>query len=100
MSYNSGVSPGAKGYYNNFLLMLNNNQLEILLSELEDDVILNNLYSEVRTSNLKEILQIISTPLASERVTEVIDYLLDDSKPIVMAQKIKASKFKQLISVF
>ncbi|MBA5263075.1 hypothetical protein [Enterococcus hirae] len=100
VSYNSGVSPGAKGYYNNFLLMLNNNQLEILLSELEDDVILNNLYSEVRTSNLKEILQIISTPLASERVTEVIDYLLDDSKPIVMAQKIKASKFKQLISVF
>ena len=47
--------------------MLNNDQLEILLSELQDDVILNNLYSEVRTNNLKEVLQIIRTPLASER---------------------------------
>ena len=100
VTYNSGVSPGAKAYYDNFLSMLNNDQLEILLTELEDDIIVNNLYSEVRTNNLKEILQIIRTPLASERVTETIDYLLDESRPIVMAKKIKASKFKQLISVF
>lgn len=100
VTYNLGVSPGAKAYYDNFLSMLNNDQLEILLTELEDDIIVNKLYSEVRTNNLKEILQIIRTPLASERVTETIDYLLDESRPIVMAKKIKSSKFKQLISVF
>ncbi|MFA1819487.1 hypothetical protein ACDX78_04645 [Virgibacillus oceani] len=35
VSYNSGVSPGARPYYDKFLEMLNNNQLELLLKELK-----------------------------------------------------------------
>ena len=100
VSYNSGVSTGAKEYYDKFLLMLDNDQLAILLNCLREDTILSGLCNEYRRKNLSDILTKISTPLVSDRVKEVIDYLLDDSNQISIQNKIKSSKFSQLTSVF
>lgn len=99
VSYNSGVSPGARPYYDEFFEMLNNNQLELLLKELKKPVIVNNLHAKIREQNLKEILDIIHTSIASERVIETIDYLSEENQ-IPLAKKLKTSHYNKLTSPF
>lgn len=100
VSYHSGVSPNAKPYYNQLLQMLNNKQLQVLLKLLKNEVIFNNIdQNKVREENLKEILKLIRTPLGSERVVEIIDYLTEENA-ITLSQKLRASKYTQLISLF
>lgn len=78
VSYQNGVSPGAKRYYNNFFEILDNKQIIKLLSLLEDPTVRNALHGTIRTDNFNQILNIINTPLNSPRITELINYLIEN----------------------
>ncbi|WP_026136320.1 hypothetical protein [Paenibacillus shenyangensis] len=98
VSYCEGVSPGAKKYYDQFFSILDSNQIKLLLSYLVDDSIRVSLSGERRSRHMKSILQIIRTPLNSERVNEAIDYLLAFSNDLYNAPLTKG--YKEIISNF
>lgn len=98
VSYNNGVSSSAKPYYDQFISMLNNKQMEILLSQMLDPIIIDSL-TPIREKNLKEILDILPLTLASERVLEIVSYLKENNS-LTLSKKIKASKYKQLLAPF
>ncbi|MGE8723276.1 hypothetical protein ACO2KH_18325 [Leptospira terpstrae] len=80
VSYNSGVSPGAKSHYNNFFSILDKTQVITLLQILKDPIIHNGIYGSIKSKNLKEILKIIKTPQLGNRLNEVVDFLLKQSR--------------------
>lgn len=77
VSYNNGVSPGAKPYYDSFFKLLSIEQIKTLLYLLRNhlDYFSNN--STIRTSNVKSILLLLKSDVIGERLNEILDYLID-----------------------
>lgn len=80
VSYRNGVSPGAKGYYDDFFSMLSKDQVILLLRIMKEPVIRNSLYGTIRKNNAKEILEMIRSVALGERLNEIIDFLLKSKK--------------------
>lgn len=92
--YNEGVSPGAKEYYDKFFMMLDEDAIKLvfkILMEKETGYLLRGIY---RPKHIKEIFKLFNTGLVSERMKELIDYVIsyEDDFSEVFADK----KFKQL----
>jgi hypothetical protein len=80
VGYCNGVSQGAKGFYDAFLKLLNKEQVVLVLQLLNEPVIRSSLYGGIRTSNLKELLNVIKSPLLGVRLNEIIEYLIKNKK--------------------
>lgn len=72
----NGVSSGAKKYYNAFFSLLNSRQITKLLCSLDSDDYSICFWGERRTTNVKQIFEILKSESLSELVLELIDYLL------------------------
>ena len=80
VSYQHGVSPGAKQYYDEFFSLVNKEQVILTLDILGEPVIRNSLYGTIKSSNAKELFELIRSPLLGDRVNEIIEYLINAPK--------------------
>jgi uncharacterized protein (DUF302 family) len=76
VSYQGGVSPGAKKYYDSFFKLLNKDQVITVLKLLQLPEIRNKLTSHYRRTNTIEILSLIKSPIIGDRLTEIIEYII------------------------
>ncbi|WGV33573.1 hypothetical protein [Paenibacillus polymyxa] len=79
-TYNEGVSPGAKSLYDKFFSILDNKQIIVLLSLIEEHKIRNHITGKFQINHFGEILDIIHSPLNTARVNDVIEYLKKNYK--------------------
>jgi hypothetical protein len=92
--YYEGVSPGAKEYYDEFFLMLDEDTIRLaikILMEKETRYLLSGKY---RPKHVKEIFESFNSELVSERMEELINYVI--SYEGNLSNVFVESKFKQL----
>lgn len=95
VSYCKGVSPGGKKYYDTFFSLLSPDQIILTLKILDEDDVKCNLYSDIQKDNCIQILNILKSPLCSERIIEIIDYLINHKQ---ILNKISTDKgYKDLV---
>ncbi len=76
ISYNNGVSPNGKKLYDKFLKLLGDDNIIILLQQMhgyEVRVKLSNSYGQ---GNMAEILLLLKESIVSERLKDIVDFLL------------------------
>jgi len=93
VSYCHGVSEGGRQYYDTFFQLLNQEQVIITLELLESYDISCSLSGSIRRNNICEILEILKTPLNSDRVNDLIDYLFQNIEKISI---FKTKDYKEL----
>lgn len=78
LSYQDGVSPSAAPLYDSFLSFLDDNLIAKAISLLFSTEINSKLSNAIRQKHLESILKILRISVISERLKEIIDYLLQD----------------------
>lgn len=78
VDYRHGVSPGAKNYYDHFFKILDKNQIINLINLLEEYDVRTKLTGGIRRSNMVEILEIIKSPILGDRLSEIIEFLINN----------------------
>ncbi|BBM51440.1 hypothetical protein JMUB3935_0407 [Leptotrichia trevisanii] len=93
VSFGTGVSEGAVPYYNSFLKLLSKKQIILLLEILPD--ILNSISKDngTKSKNVKEILELIKSPILGDRINEILDYMLNFP---TLSKVYNDNKFKDL----
>lgn len=76
VKYCSGVSPGAKLSYDSFFKILSKEQIIIVLSLITTKSKYIQKTNGVCANNIREILEIIKSPLLGDRMNEIINYML------------------------
>lgn len=91
--YKTGVSPGAKGIYDELIKLFNSKQVNKLLKFLKEPEIKNMLSNSNCIFHTKELLRLINLDLQEGRTKEAIEYILnqiDNAKSrIFLAKELK-----------
>lgn len=84
VTYSSGVSQGAVPYYESLFKMLNEDQIKIVLIELKQRMASIYRGDSIRAKNVRKIIDIINRSDLSDRLREIIKYIIDfDNKGII-----------------
>lgn len=94
--YNSGVSPSAKEYYNEFFKMLNKEQIIMTIRLMKKHF--DGIYSEngIQAQNAKEIVELMKSPVLGERLNEILDYMISFASKGILTKVHKDHGFKTL----
>jgi hypothetical protein len=94
VSYNQGVSPGGKRYYDAILAMAGDKYAPHVMASLTEFEIKNRLGNSLCRKHAKAALEIVKTNVINQRLLECLDYLLEniDVKP----NCVSSSEFKKL----
>lgn len=76
VSYNSGVSPGGRRYYDAILAYAGDKYSPHIMASLSDFEIKNNLHRPICKQNAKEILIVVKSNVINLRLIECLDYLV------------------------
>ncbi|WHY01325.1 hypothetical protein [Neobacillus sp. DY30] len=98
VSYNMGVSPGAKPLYDTFINLLSSDQIIILIKLLETVEIQSRLGIKNCQQQLVSLLQNINADLLSLRVQEVITFLIENAANVSNVTKTKG--FRDITKAF
>jgi len=77
VSYNSGVSPGGKFYYDKMLSLAGDKFAAHVMVSLSDFEIRNRLNNPICRQHAKAALQIVKTNVINQRLLECLDFLID-----------------------
>jgi hypothetical protein len=77
VSYNSGVSPGAKAYYDNVLRIAGDKFAPHVMASLTHYEIKARLGTERCRLHARDSLQIVRSVVINQRIAECLDYLID-----------------------
>lgn len=80
VSYKQGVSPAGLPLYEKFLYLLNDEGIALIIQDLFLPIINARIRSSICQSHLKSVLEILKAIAISERLIEIIDFLLNDIK--------------------
>jgi len=78
LSYHEGVSPGGRTLYDQFLRMLDDNGIIYYIIALFDHEINSKITNKICQKHLRGMLEILNSIAISDRLKEVIGYLLAD----------------------
>ncbi|WP_369381542.1 hypothetical protein [Lysinibacillus fusiformis] len=94
--YNNGVSPGAKPYYDEIIQLFNSKQIKKLMRFFNEPEIRNSLGSNIKISQLIEVLYLINLDLQEDRTAEAIEYIIGN----IREKGYSIFKTKELISYY
>lgn len=96
VSYCQGVSPGAVKYYDSLFKMLNEEQIIIALTEIKYQM--ESIFSgtSVRAKNTREIIDIFLREDISDRLKEILEYIVEFDKKKIINNVYKDKGFKDL----
>ncbi|WP_395442926.1 hypothetical protein [Caulobacter sp. UC70_42] len=77
VTYNGGVSPGARGYYDAMLALAADKYAPHVMASLSEFEIKNRLGNALCRSHAKAALQIVKANVINERLLECLDHLID-----------------------
>lgn len=84
VDYCDGVSQGAIKYYDSLLKMLTEEQIKYVLSDLNRHMISINRGDSVQAKNIREVINLLSREDLSERVNEIVKYIIEfDNRGII-----------------
>ena len=94
--YCNGVSQGAVMYYESLFKMLNEDQIKTTLIELKHHMA--SIYNgdSIRAKNIRKIIDIINRGDLSERLKEIVDYIIDFDNRGIIHKVYKDKGFKDL----
>lgn len=76
ISYQNGVAPMAKDFYDNFFKLLGDTNILVVIENIHTHEIKASLTNPICQDHMKNILEILKTNARSERIQEVLDYLI------------------------
>lgn len=96
--YCGGVSQGAVQYYDSFFKLLNEEQVKVTIVELKHH--LESIYNgnSIRAKNAGEIVKMLRKTEFSDRLNEIIDYLIDFSNRGLLDKVFNEKGFKDISS--
>ena len=96
VAYCSGVSQGSVIYYESLFKMLTEDQIKITLIELKHHMA--SVYSgdSIRAKNVRKIIDIINRSDLSDRLREIINYIIDFDNRGIIQKVYKEKGFKDL----
>lgn len=96
VTYCNGVSPSAKGCYDDFFSILSKEQIIIMLNLLKKH--LDSIYNGagIKCENAGTILRMIKSPLLGDRLNEIIEFMLRFHEKKILNKVYKDKEFKDL----
>ena len=82
ISYKSGVSPGGKVHYDNFFSLLGDQNIILSLIAMHTHEVRVNLDNKFCQMNMVSVLELLKANARSERIQEIIDYLIQHQKSL------------------
>ncbi len=80
--YNSGVSPGGKPHYDKFFSLLGDQNIILTLIAMHANEVRVNLDNEFCQTHMVSVLNLLRANARSERIQEIIDYLIQHEKSL------------------
>ena len=96
VAYCSGVSQGAVIYYESLFKMLTEEQIKITLVELKHHMASIYRGDSIRAKNARKIIDIINRSDLSDRLREIINYIIDFDNRGIIQNVYKDKGFKDL----
>ena len=96
VSWCNGVSQGAISYYEALFKMLTEDQIKITLIELKHHMASIYNRKSVRAKNTRKIIDIINRSDLSDRLREIINYIIDFDNRGIIQNVYKDKGFKDL----
>lgn len=96
VSYCQGVSPGAVEYYDSLFKMLTEEQIIIALTEIKYQMESISSGTSVRAKNTRKIIDIFSRDDISDRLKEILEYIIEFDEEKIINNVYKEKGFKDL----
>lgn len=96
VSYCQGVSPGAVEYYDSLFKILTEEQIIIALTEIKYQMESISSGNSVRAKNTRKIIDIFSRDDISDRLKEILEYIVEFDNEGIIHQVYKDQGFKDL----
>lgn len=80
--YNSGVSPGGKPFYDTFFSLLGDHNIILTLIAMHANEVRVNLDNKYCQMHMISVLNLLRSNARSERIQEIIDYLIQHEKSL------------------
>ena len=92
ISYNSGVSPGGKALYDKFFSLLGDQNIILTLIAMHTSEVRINLDNKFCQTHMVSVLNLLKANTRSERIQEIIDYLIKHEKSLNVIHNDKVYK--------
>lgn len=96
VSYCQGVSPGAVEYYDSLFKILTEEQIIIALTEIKYQMESISSGTSVRAKNIRKIIDIFSRDDISDRLKEILEYIIEFDEKKIINNVYKEKGFKDL----
>ena len=96
VSYAQGVSPGAVEYYDSLFKILTEEQIIIALTEIKYQMESISSGTSVRARNTRKIIDIFSRDDISDRLKEILEYIIEFDEKKIINNVYKEKGFKDL----
>ena len=96
VSYCQGVSPGAVEYYDSLFKILTEEQIIIALTEIKYQMESISSGTSVRAKNTRKIIDIFSRDDISDRLKEILEYIVEFDEKKIINNVYKEKGFKDL----
>lgn len=96
VSYCQGVSPGAVEYYDSLFKILTEEQIIIALTEIKYQMESISSGTSVRAKNTRKIIDIFSRDDISDRLKEILEYIIEFDEKKIINNVYKEKGFKDL----
>lgn len=97
VSYCQGVSPGAVEYYDSLFKILTEEQIIIALTEIKYQMESISSGTSVRAKNTRKIIDIFSRDDISDRLKEILEYIVEFDEKKIINNIYKEKGFKDLL---
>lgn len=97
VSYCQGVSPGAVEYYDSLFKILTEEQIIIALTEIKYQMESISSGTSVRAKNTRKIIDIFSRDDISDRLKEILEYIVEFDEKKIINNVYKEKGFKDLL---
>ena len=96
VTYCQGVSPGAVGYYDSLFKMLTEEQIKIALTEIKYQMESISIGKSIRAKNIRKIIDIFIREDISDRLKEILNYIVEFDNREIIHNVYKDKCFKDL----
>ncbi|WP_103605911.1 hypothetical protein [Campylobacter concisus] len=96
VTYCQGVSPGAVGYYDSLFKMLTEEQIKIALTEIKYQMESISIGKSIRAKNIRKIIDIFIREDISDRLKEILNYIVEFDNREIIHNVYKDKYFKDL----
>ena len=96
VTYCQGVSPGAVGYYDSLFKMLTEEQIKIALTEIKYQMESISIGKSMRAKNIRKIIDIFIREDISDRLKEILNYIVEFDNREIIHNVYKDKYFKDL----